>query len=215
VRGCRHAPEPLMERLRGAKGDLAAALIRLLADVDPQAALRAAVDVTPQSDPALQRDAVARLEAATFTPEVARTLHHLVGSALEDVRIRALTAMAARGGPRVFAALLHHAEKHAATLTTAEARAAGEALARSSARSALDAFSAWLRPRGAGLLGRLVHAGAPAPLQHAALAGLERIGGEEAGELLALLAEHGPEDVATRARAAHQARGHGSGGGRG
>jgi hypothetical protein len=120
--------------------------------------------------------------------------------------VRSLPVMAARGGPRVFAALHHHVERHLAELGAAEAEAAGKALARSSPRSALDAFSAWLHPKGGGILGRIVRMAAPPPLQRVAVSGLETIGGEEAEKLLTLLAERGEEEAARRAAGALEAR---------
>ena len=127
ARSCRHAPEALVARLRGASGEAAVALFRLLETVDPQAAHASAVEATSGGEPLLQREALRHLGAAPFTPEIARALHHLVESRTRAVRLAALPVMAARGGPRVFAALLAHVEKHAARLGTAEAEAAGQA----------------------------------------------------------------------------------------
>jgi hypothetical protein len=215
ARGFRHAPEALAGRLREAKGGLAVTLLRLLGEVDAAAALHAAVEATTSEEAALQEQALCLLEGAPFGPEVARALHHLVGSRHEEVRVRALPVMAARGGPRVFAALHHHVERHVAELGPAEAEAAGKALARSSPRSALDAFAAWLHPKGGGILGRIVHVAAPPPLQRVAVSGLETIGGEEAEKLLALLADRGEEAVSRRAAGALEARRRTGGGPRG
>jgi hypothetical protein len=215
ARGFRHAPEALAGRLRGARGPLAVTLLQLLGDVDAAAALQAAVEATASDEAALQEQALHLLEEAPFGPEVARALHHLVGSRHEEVRVRALPVMATRGGPRVFAALRHHVERRVAELGPAEAEAAGKALARSSPRSALDAFGAWLRPKGGGILGRIVHVAAPPPLQRVAVAGLETIGGEEAETLLALLAERGDAEVSRRATGALEARRRTGGGSRG
>ncbi|HXK11248.1 MAG TPA: hypothetical protein VMT70_16495 [Vicinamibacteria bacterium] len=206
VRGCRHAPGTIATRLHGATGAPAVALLRLLAEVDPAAALHAAVEATAATDPLLQREALRQLEGAAFSPEVARGLHHLVESRHEAVRLAALPVMAARGGPRVFAALRSHVEKHAARLSAAEAEAAGQALARSSARSAAETFGEWLRPKGGGLLGKLVKMAAPPVLQRVALAGLRGVAVADAEPLLTLLAEHGEAGLRPDARAALAAR---------
>jgi hypothetical protein len=124
ARGCRNAPQALATRLRAASGEAAVALFRLLETVDPQAAHASAVEATTGGEPLLQREALRHLGTLPFTPEVARALHHLVESAHESVRVAALPVMAARGGPRVYAALLAHVDKHATRLTTAEAEAA-------------------------------------------------------------------------------------------
>jgi hypothetical protein len=206
VRACRHAPQTLVARLRGVSGAAAVTLLRLLAEVDPGAALHAAVDVTTADDPLLQREALGHLEGAPFNPEIARALHHLVESRHEAVRLAALPVMAARGGPRVSSALRAHVERHAARLSAAEAEASGRALARASARAALEAFEAWLHPKSAGFLGKLVKMHAPLPFQRVALAGLRELAGKEAAALLALLAEHGDAELRAEAEAARRAR---------
>jgi phage-related tail protein len=114
--------------------------------------------------------------------------------------------MAARGGPRVFPALRSHVEKHAARLSPAEAEAAGQALARASARAAVETFGEWLRPKGGGLLGKLVKMTAAPVIQRVALAGLRGVAAAEAEPLLALLAEHGDAGLRAEARAALAAR---------
>jgi len=215
ARGCRHAPQALVARLRVAPGEAAVALFRLLETVDPQAAYQSAVEATTGGEALLQREALRHLGAVPFTPEVARALHHLVESAHEGVRLAALPVMAARGGPRVFAALLAHVDKHAGRLTTAEAEAAGQALARSSGREALEAYEAWLHPKGGGLLGKLVRMHAPPPLQRVALSGLRSLAGPEATSLLELLAEHGDAALRPEAEAVLAARRQGPGGRRG
>jgi hypothetical protein len=202
VRGCRHAPQTLAARLHGASGTPAVVLLRLLAEVDPPAALHAAVEATTADDAVLQGEVLKHLEAAAFTPEIARGLHHLVESRHEPVRLAALPVMAARGGPRVFPALRAHVEKHALRLSAAEAAAAGQALARASSRSALETFGEWLRPKGGGLLGKLVKMPAAPPIQRVALAGLRVLPGAEAEALLELLADHGEAALRPEAEAA-------------
>jgi hypothetical protein len=209
VRACRRDPGTIGARLPGAEGPLAVTLLRLLADVDPAAALRAAIEATAKDDAALQREALRHLEGAPFSPETARGLHHLVLSRHEPVRLATLPVMAARGGPRVFPALRAHVEKHAARLSVAEAEAAGRALAHASARPALDAFGEWLRPKDAGFLGKLVKVQAGPPVQRVALAGLREIAGNQAEELLQLLAAHGEAALRLEAAAALEARGKG------
>jgi hypothetical protein len=215
VRGCRHAPGTIAARMRDATGAPAVALLRLLAEVDPAAALRASVEATTAEDALLQREALRQLEGAAFSPEIARGLHHLVESRHEPVRLAALPVMAGRGGPRVFPALRSHVEKHAARLSPAEAEAAGQALARASSRAALETFGEWLRPKGGGLLGKLVKVTAAPVVQRVALAGLRGIAGAEAEPLLALLAEHGETVLRAEAKAALAARPPKGGGPRG
>jgi hypothetical protein len=203
VRGCRHAPQALAARVPTASGIGAVALLRLLSEVDPQAALQAALEATAKDDAVLQGEALRHLEAAPFAPEVARGLHRLVEARHEAVRLAALPVMAARGGARVFTALRAHVEKHAGRLSGAEADAAGEALAKSSSRTALETFAEWLRPPSGGLLGKLVKMQTtPSSLQRVALAGLRGLAGPEADGLLALLAQHGEASLRPEASAA-------------
>ncbi|HEX9189331.1 MAG TPA: hypothetical protein VGB87_19795 [Vicinamibacteria bacterium] len=202
VRGCRHAPGTIAARMRDAAGAPAVALLRLLAEVDPAAALHVSVEATTAADASLQREALRQLEGAAFSPEIARGLHHLVESRHEEVRLAALPVMAARGGPRVFPALRSHVEKHAARLSAPEAEAAGQAMARASARAAVETFAEWLHPKGGGLLGRLVKVTAAPIVQRVALGGLRVVAGAEAEPLLVLLAEHGDAGLRPEARAA-------------
>jgi len=202
TRACRRTPDVLAARLAAARGEAAAALFQLLEAVDAEAAHRAAIAATQQGDALLQREALRHLLALPFTPELARALHHLVESPHESVRLASLPVMAARGGPRVFAALRAHVDKHQARLDAAEAEAAGLALARSSPSEALATFEAWLRPQGGGLLGKLVKVAASEPLQRVALAGLRSVPGEQATALVELLAEHGDAGLRPAAAAA-------------
>jgi hypothetical protein len=212
VRSFRHAPEALVARLRESRGEMAVALLRLLADVDAPAALHGAVEASTAADDALQLEALRQLAGAAFNPETARALHHLATSRFEAVRVAALPVMASRGGARVFPALQAHAEKHAATCSAAEAEALGGALAQAQAHAALALFGAWLKPKSGGLLGRLVKMHAPPALQRVALSGLRRAAGAEAEDLLQLLAAHGEASVAREAEAALRARAGGPGG---
>jgi hypothetical protein len=212
VRGFQHAPEALVARLRESRGETAVVLLRLLADVDAQAALHAAVGASTATDAEVQLEALRLLAGSAFSPETARALHHLVESRFEPVRVAAVPVMAARGGARVFPALQAHAEKHAAACSAAEAEAVGLALAQAQAHSALALFGSWLKPKTGGLLGRLVKMPAPPALQRVALAGLRGAEGAEAKALLEFLAAHGEASVAVEAEATLHTRARGPGG---
>ncbi len=208
---CGLSTDIIAARLRDAEGPSKVALLQLLAEVDPPAALHAAEEASRSDDGEVQLEALRLLQAVEFSPETARSLRHLVESPVEQVRLAALPVMAERGGPRVTKTLVAHAEKRAESLSTAESTATGRAIARSSPRAALDTFRGWLEAKAGGLLGRLVKMQAPATLQRVALAGLERIGGPEADELLGLLAEKGEDAVAAEASMAIERRQAGGG----
>jgi hypothetical protein len=201
----------IVGRLHEAEGQSKVALLQLLAEVDPPTALRAAEEATRSDDAEAQLEALRLLQAVEFSPETARALRHLVEAPAEAVRIAALPVMAERGGPRVTATLVAHAEKGMESLSAAEATATGAAIARSSPRAGVDTFRGWLEAKSGGLLGRLVKMPAPPALQRVALAGLERIGGPEADELLGLLAEKGEDAVAAEASSAIERRQSGGG----
>jgi hypothetical protein len=208
---CRLSTDIVAGRLRETEGPSKAALLQLLAEIDPQAALRAAEEAVRSEDGEVQLEALRLLGAVPFSPETARALRRLVESPIESVRVAALPVMAERGGPRVTPTLVAHAEKHVESLTAAEAKVTGQALARSSPKAALDTFHQWLETKGGGLLGRLVKMPAPPSLQRVALGGLEHIGGEEADELLGLLTEKGEDAVAAEAANALRRRQAGGG----
>jgi hypothetical protein len=212
---CRLSADIVVARLRDVEGPSKAALLQLLAEVDPKAALLAAEEAARSKDGEVQLEALKLLGAVEFSPETARALRHLVESPVESVRLAALPVMADRGGRRVTTTFVAHAEKGAESLSEAEATLTGRAIASSSPRAALDTFRGWLEVKGGGLLGRLVKMPAPPTLQRVALAGLQKIGGPEADELLALLAEKGEEAVAAEAGEAiarRQAQGGAQGG---
>ena len=198
-------------RLQETEGASRVALMQLLAEVDPPASLQAAMEATTSDEEPVQLEALRQLRAAELTPEIARALRHLVESSSERVRLSALPVMAERGKARVLPTLVAHAEKRHASLSVAEAEATGQALVASSPRGALDTFKGWLEMKGGGLLGRK-SMDAPATLQRVALAGLERIGGEEANELLDRLAEEGEDEVAAEADVVIERRGGSSSG---
>jgi hypothetical protein len=208
---CGMSSNIVVARLHETEGASRVALMQLLAEVDPAAARQAAMGATTSAEEAVQLEALRQLQGVELTPEIARALRHLVESSVERVRLSALPVMAERGKARVMPTLVAHAEKRHASLSTAEAEATGRALATSSPRGALDTFKGWLEVKGGGLLGRKTLEAPPA-LQRVALAGLERIGGEEADELLDRLVEKGQDEVATEAQLVVQKRRRASGG---
>jgi hypothetical protein len=198
----RGAMGALEEAIRQGDGPMAAALLPVLAEIDAKAALALALERANQGEPPVQLAAITLIGAAAPEPAHLSMLRHLTTAETEAVRVRAFTLLAERAGPRVAPLLRAHVESHAAGLSVAEAEAAGLAMARAAPKPALEAFTAWLQPKGGGLLGRLVASTAPVPVQHAVVAGLAALTGPEAEALLAQLAERG--DTSVRAQAADQ-----------
>ena len=202
-------------RLHESKGSSRVALLQLLAEIDPGAALDAAAEATTSEEEEVQLEALRQLRAAEFNPRTARALLHLVESPTENVRLAALPVMAERGQVRVTPTLVKHAERRHESLSVAEAEATGRALAESSPRGALDAFEGWLVVKKGGVLGSRATLQAPETLQRVALAGLERIGGQEADKLLERLTDKGEDVVAAEAGLVMERRASGGGTSRG
>lgn len=200
------APEQLLSRAREADPEIATALLGVLHELDPGKAVRAELELAPRAEPPLQLAILGRLEAVRFDVEVARTLKELTTAAAEEVRVRALEILAAKGGARSFATLQAHAERRHSEWSAAEAAALGRAMVKASPPQAFEIFNAWLHPKGGGLLGRLVGLTTPHPLQQAALAGLSQIGGPDAQALLERLAKLGAEDLRKAAESALTSR---------
>lgn len=199
--------EPLRARLAGAQGPAAHALLLVAAEIDPTAALALATEQARSGDPGVELALVSLIEQAPPAPAHLSTLRHLLAGRSEAARARAGGLLAQRAGARAFPLLRAHVEGRA-DLSAAEAEATGIAMAVAAPHEALEVFRNWLQPKAAGLLGKLVGTAVPLPQQHAALGGLERIGGAEAGALLSLLAEKGHASVRARASDLLKARGH-------
>jgi hypothetical protein len=208
ARAARGSIEPLRARLAAAQGPAAAALLQVVAEIDPEAALAIALARAHGGDPAVEIALLSLLERVAPAPAHLPALRGLLSSGQsETARTRAATLLAARAGARALPLLRAHVEGRT-DLGAGEAEACGRAMAEAAARPALDAFTEWLHPKAGGLLGRIVGPTVHLARQHAALAGLERLGGAEAEALLRLLAEKG--DASVRARAADAvARRHG------
>jgi hypothetical protein len=191
--------EPLRARLATAQGALAGALLQVAGEVDPAGALALALEHAHSGDPGVELALVALLEQAAPAPAHLPALRGLLSAQSEAARTRAVGLLAARAGARAAPLLRAHVEGRG-DVSAGEAEAAGRAMVDAAPRPALDAFTEWLQPRSGGLIGRIVGPSVPIARQRAALAGLERLGGAEAGALLQVLAEKG--DASLRARAA-------------
>jgi hypothetical protein len=206
ARAFRGASQTLASRLRQAQGESAAALLQVLAEMDPTEAPRRALEAARSTDTTLQAEAARLLARLPPSAESARMLQHLADAPFEEVRVEALPALA-RGGARAFSVLSALCDKRSVSLGPAEAEALGRALIEANPRSALGLFDGWLQPKSGGLLGRGPRMHVPPPLQRAALAGLRIATGAQADALLQLLATHGEPAIAQAAAATLQARG--------
>jgi len=192
--------EALRRRLGTAQGDGAVRLLQVLQRVAPDEAVQAAIDTLGRDDSVLHREALLVLRAAPYGARIGRALVGALDAADEEVRLGALQHLVKQRERRAFVPLAERVKRHAGGgLSPREASACGAALALLDGAEALKLFREWVRPA-AGLLGRVI------PRQGGLLAvaagGLARIAGDEADELLRVLARSGPDDV----RAACQAQ---------
>lgn len=176
-------PELLAERLAVARGAQARALLAALAAAAPRLACEAALALDDQGDGELQLARLDVLGASLEQPAAARAVLALLGSADERVRGAAGAVLAAARDPRLFEALARHVQERAGHgLGAEEAEALGAVLAGLAPAAALGLFGEWLQERA--LLQRVVASPAQRLLQRAALAGLQKLPGDEAERLL-------------------------------
>ena len=170
------------------------------------------MEATTSDEEAVQLEALRQLQAAEVTPEIARALRHLVESSDREGPTRGAAGHGRAGpGPR---------PAHPGGPRREEARVALDRRGGGDRSRPRHVVAPW-GPRHlqgvAGAEGRRA-AGTkepwrpPTSLQRVALAGLERIGGEEADELLDRLAEMGEDEVAAEADVVIERRGGSSGG---
>jgi hypothetical protein len=115
------------------------------------------------------------------------------------VRLRALAILVHQRESRAFDPLVEKVRRGAGgDLTLAEARAAGEALARLDPEKARPLFKEWVRPPG--LLSRLNPG--QTTLRWAAVSGLAHLPGRDSEELLEWISHHAGEELSRQAAVA-------------
>ena len=192
--------EVLRRRLGAAPPSGAVRLLRVLQRVAPEDAAQAAIEALAGGEVTLQLEGLQVLRAAPYGPKVGRALVGALDTGDEEVRLLALQHLVRQRERRAFGPLADRVRRLAGGgMSAREASASGAALALLDGAEALKLFRDWVKPA-AGLLGRVI---TRQPLLLAVAAGgLARIAGDEADELLRVLAKSGPEEV----RAACQAQ---------
>lgn len=192
--------DALRRRLAATTGEAAVRVLRLFHRVAPVEAAQAAVDALPGGDLPVQRECLALLRGAAYGPKVGRALVGALEAGDEELRLGALQHLVKQRERRAFTPIVERLRRHAGGgVSSREASACGTALAMLDGAEALKLFRDWVKPSG-GLLGRVLPRH---PLLLAAAAGgLARIAGDDADELLRVLAKNGPDEV----RAACQAQ---------
>lgn len=177
---------------------LAGVVLTALAALSLDEAVTAAGELLAGGSEETHLHAVNVLRQAPYGARVGRSLVQALASPREEVRLQALQVLAKNRERRALPALLEKLRgAGAAGLSSREANALGITYAFIDPEGALEVFAGWLKPTG--LLQRV--ASRPAALSIAAVAGLGRIPGPAAEELLAWAAEHTPGEAGERARA--------------
>jgi hypothetical protein len=198
--------EALRARLNTVGGEAAARLLRVLERISPDQASQAAAEALAAADPVLQRAALELLRGAPYGPRIGRALVAALDADGEEVRLGALQLLVTQRERRAFLPLAERVRRlSAGSVSAREAMAYGAALALLDGAEALKLFRAWVKPS-AGLLGKVIR---HAPLLVVAAGGLARLAGEEADELLRVLAKSGPDEVRAACQAQLDRRGRG------
>ena len=182
----------IAEHVSGLEGKAAIELFRVTAKADPAGAVDVAIAFLGRPDEDLHLEALRFLEQAPYGARIGRALVGALGLATPAVRVRVLALLGRQRERRAFDPVVELVTRGAAAdLTLAEAKAAGEALARLDPERARPVFRDWVRPPG---LRRL--APGQAMLRWAAVSGLALLPGGETEGLLEWLSHHGSEDLA-------------------
>ncbi len=184
------------DRLQALDGNIAVELFRLMTKADPGGALDAALRLLVRKEEELQLEALNFLEHCSYGAKIGRALVGALGVESPAVRVRALAILVRQRESRAFEPLVEKVRHGAAGgLTVAEARVAGEALARLDPEKARPLFKEWARP--AGLLSRLNPG--QTTLRWAAVSGLAHLPGRDSEEVLEWLSHHGSDDLSRQA----------------
>ena len=141
------------------------------------------------------------LSAAPPSPAVGRSLVRMLESSSMEIRLRVVETFLKRKEHAAFTPLARHVERRAhRSLTTREAEAYGQALARLAPDAALTLFEDWTHERR--LMERLVPSAHEQLLRWAAVAGLGVLPGPEAAQLVRKVAEQGDDELRGHCEAA-------------
>jgi hypothetical protein len=187
------------ERLQSLDGNIAIELFRLMIKADAARAVDAAVRLLGRKEEELQLEALNVLEHSSYGAKIGRALVGALGAESSVVRLRALAILVHQRESRAFDPLGEKVRRGAGgDLTLAEARVAGEALARLDPEKARPLFKEWVRPPG--LLSRLNPG--QTTLRWAAVSGLAHLPGRDSEELLEWISHHAGEELSRQAAVA-------------
>lgn len=181
----------IADHVSGLEGKAAIELFRVAAKADPTGAVEVAIAFLGRPDEDLQLEALGFLDQAPYGARIGRALVGALGLATPAVRVRVLALLGRHHERRAFETVVELVARRAATdLTTAEAKAAGEALVRLDPERVRPVFRDWVRPPGL----RRLTPGQPL-LRWAAVSGLALLPGGETEELLEWLSRHASDDL--------------------
>ncbi len=186
--------DEIVKYLETANAALACELLRVLRYSDLDRTLVAVRSLVESADVEVQLELLRSLEALPMSSEVARLVLRLATTDNEEVRMRALSLLAARQASAAFAPLLTRLKSTAAArLSDTEAERIGETLAALAPDEALAQFREWCKPKG--FFGSVIPG--LARLQRAAVSGLVHLRGEEPEALVRAVSEKAGSELAT------------------
>lgn len=175
-----------------AEPNVAVDLLRAFVAAEPQKALDHLGAVAGRPELELQLEVLHVLDAAPSTaPAVPKLLLTFLAAPSEEVRVRALEAIAKKNLRTAFGAIADRLKREALRLPKREAEAAGSAMARTDPAKALELFREWMKPRGffSGILP------GQSTLQWAGVSGCVFLPGDEPEALVKMVADRAGTDL--------------------
>lgn len=174
-----------------AQGAVAADLVRTLARVSAEDALRALPNLIEREEVEVLLECMQIIERFPDSPEIRTAMHRLVGVKEESIRIRAIELVGRRGDRRDYPVLMRHVMAKSLSLSDKEALSIGRAMSQVDPDSTMELFEDWLRPQGLLKKMRPVQKGQDVT----AIGGLEYLDFDTADELLKILAKRAGGEV--------------------
>ncbi len=184
--------ETLVEAIHDSEPPVAADLLQVLAQIDPQRGPREALELVVEADVEVQLQALAIIEHATYDQQIGQRLAQLLDAGSIEVRLRALRMLELHKERWAFHHVASRLQRNAnRDLQDREIDALALAMVNIWDERAFHTFLGWIKPRG--LLKRVMLG--QATLKRAAVTGLSRIPGEQAEEYIRLVAKTANDEL--------------------
>ncbi len=189
--GLQHA-DSLAQAIHEEDPAVAADILQVLAQIDPERGAHVALDMVRGADVAVQLQSLAIIENAAYSPEVGQRLARLLVESSLEVRMRALRMLEQHQERWAFHAVSSRLRRNASRdLEAREVDALALAMVRIWEERALHTFVGWVKPRR--LLSRVLSG--QATLRRAAATGLSYIPGDRSEECIRVVAKGASEEL--------------------